>query len=218
MRQIRATGIATEVYYKILDNLRNNCNGLGGFFVEYQYAQKYGYNPDNFCRIDSDNVDSVFYINPIATTPRSLTYWYHFVPKENICPANYTSDVDTQSWGMCSCWENGGRRSKNGLIGTCRPVLPTTTNEPYKDDIICSANLLCKKSYEDGEYVPDLCSGSRSLSYIPNWCQQTITSSLGQVCPMIFVTGSGQSLRCSDENESEIQTVSSGVPYHLLGQ
>ena len=43
---------------------------------------------------------------------------------ENICPNNYGTRVDVQSWGACLCWENGGRRSNNGTSTRCVPTFP----------------------------------------------------------------------------------------------
>lgn len=242
-RTIRPTGVATEVYYKILDNLKTNCDTLGGYFVEQKYATQYGYKSNDFCRIDSNNVRSIFYINQIASSKRSLVYWYHFAPEEDMCPLNYNIDVDTPSWGMCSCWENGGRRSKNGSISTCRPLLPTFAITNSGEDPICSESMLCKTSY-DSDYsssddneddgisiesqesdstetttttteIPDMCSGARSAPNATNWCQQTSFSSYGQVCPMLkLVQQDSTTLVCAEDNtEEEITTVTSDVPH-----
>lgn len=43
---------------------------------------------------------------------------------ENMCPLDYGSNVDVQSWGACLCWENGGRRSNNGTSIRCTPSFP----------------------------------------------------------------------------------------------
>ena len=232
-RTIRPTGVATEVYYKILDNLKANCDGLGGYFVEWKHARNKGYQENNLCYINSDDISSVFYINSQNSSQRSLNYWYHFIPQENMCPANYTSSVDTQSWGICSCWENGGRRSKNGTVATCRPILPTINTTYSEQDPICSADLLCKTSYEADETVPEICSGSRSTDNVQNWCQQTVMSSLGQICPMMNLvnTTTDDKLLCADdtktidsttqeitENPQPISTVLEGVPHPNTAQ
>ncbi len=224
---IRSTGIATEVYYKVLDNLRNHCDGLGGYFVNYKYATQYGYKSDDFCTIDSTNPNSVFYISSRGTTTRSLVYWYHFLNEENMCPSNYAVEVDTQSWGMCSCWENGGRRSKNGKIATCRPLLPTILNTSSDEDQICTEDLLCKTTYNETDYIPRICSDSRSASSTSSWCQQNSMSSLGQICPLTFIsqktiTTDTIDIVCTDGPEDptnsakgkEIPTVTNKVPHH----
>ncbi len=202
MRQIRPTGVATEVYYKIIDNLKNHCAGLGGYFVEYKYAKQYGYKPNNFCKIDSSNTDSIFYINPDYNSENTLVYWYHFIPEENMCPSNYGIEVDTQSWGMCSCWEHGGYRSKNGTIPTCRPLLPAQsgTNDP-----LCSNDiLLCPDNSTD-----DLCLKSRSPNSVSYWCQQSVMSASGQLCPTTNIT---PDVLCADSDLNEIDTVTQNVP------
>ena len=234
-RTIRPTGVATEVYYKVLDNLKTSCDAIGGYFVEQKYAKQYGYKSDDFCHIDSNNVNSVFYINQIASSKRSLVYWYHFAPEEDMCPLNYNIDVDTKSWGMCSCWENGGRRSKNGTISTCRPLLPTFATSNSGEDPICSASMLCNNSNsatsesatdseEEDDVVidtdsdtdntstqtnstetPALCTGARSIQGAVNWCQQTSFSSLGQVCPMLKLKQSNSTTLVCAEDSTDTE-------------
>ena len=208
-RTIRPTGIATEVYYKILDSLKTQCTGVGGYFVEYKYAKSYGYKPDNFCKINSSDTDSVFYINQTNNSIYSLVYWYHFIPEEDMCPLNYSNDVDTQSWGMCSCWENGGYRSKNGTISTCRPLLPALSGE---NDPMCSAdtNILCNANSTE-----DMCGASRSVENVQYWCQQSVFSSQGQVCPTTNVNNDTDSIKCADDSGNTIDVVGNLVPQHL---
>ncbi len=212
-RTPRPTGIATEIYYKIMDTLANHCAGLGGYFVEYKYAEQSGYNPNNFCKIDSDNPDSIFYINPVHNSPDSLVYWYHFIPEENICPLNYGITVDTQSWGVCSCWENGGYRSKNGTIATCRPLLPALSGD---DDPICSIDILCS---DDNSDTDEMCQQPRSIDSAQHWCQQSIISSFGQICPTMNIVSDSNTatITCADnysQQPSEIDIVRYGVPQH----
>lgn len=217
-RQIRSTGIATEIYYKIMDGLTNHCNGLGGRFIEYKNATNRGYKSSDFCKIDSNNTNSVFYMDRGANTARSLVYWYHFNTEENMCPANYGTEVDTQSWGMCSCWENGGYRSKNGAISTCRPIIPATTGTDSAEDDLCSEKVLCKESYRETETVPYICQQPRS-NKSKYWCQQTVVSSHGQICPTMNLIakdtdgdGTEDTFFCADENNTPIKVVNDDVP------
>ena len=209
-RQIRSSGVATEIYYKILDTLSTHCTGLGGYFVEYKYAKQYGYNPNNFCKIDSDNPDSIFYISQNYNSVNSLVYWYHFILQEDMCPLNYGIDVDTQSWGMCSCWENGGYRSKNGTIPTCRPLLPSTSGD---NDPLCSADILCPANNTS---TSEMCEQPRSLSSASYWCQQSVISSLGQICPTTNVITSDDDTTtfCADDSSNEIEIIKYDVPKH----
>lgn len=206
-RNIRPTGVATEIYHQILDSLTNHCAGLGGYFVEFKYAQSYGYKPSNFCKIDSGNNQSIFYINPYNNSPQSLVYWYHFIEEENMCPANYASDVDTQSWGICSCWENGGQRSKNGTTTTCRPLLPAIYAQ---NDSLCSANILCSSNTTNS----DLCDQPRSPNSIPYWCQQSVFSYKQQVCPTTRTKIEDNKILCADEYDNAIDVVQYNVPRH----
>ena len=213
-RQPRNTGIATETYNNVLDKLNNHCSGLGGYFVEYKNAQKYGYKTNNLCRIDSTNPNSVFYIDAITNPTSSLVYWYHFNNEENMCPANYNSIVDTQSWGLCSCWENGGQRSQNGKIATCRPLLPAISGDESEEST-CSEEVLCKASYGKDETVPYTCQQPYS-NRSRYWCMQTVQSSDGKICPtMNIVAGEdGKTFYCADTQNKKINTVIDNVPEH----
>lgn len=211
-RSIRPIGVATEVYYKIIDSLKSHCSGVGGYFVEYKYAKSYGYNENNFCKIDSESTDSVFHMTSVNNSVNSLVYWYHFIPGENMCPLNYSNDVDTQSWGMCSCWENGGYRSKNGTLPTCRPLLPALSGE---NDPICSADILCDNTNGGTEA---LCTQPRYTESVQYWCQQSIFSTKGQVCPTTNITtdeNDASIIKCADDNGDAIDVVGYGVPQHL---
>lgn len=211
-RTPRQTGVATEIYYQILDSLSNHCAGLGGKFVEYKYASTYGYKSDDFCKIDSSNEDSIFYINSNNNSQQSLVYWYHFIPEEDMCPLNYNITVDTQSWGVCSCWENGGYRSKNGTIATCMPLLPALSGD---NDPLCSAEILCP---DDNQNTSEMCQQQRFTNSIQHWCQQSIKSSLGQICPTMNVmqddNDSENPTKCANDNQAEIEAVTYGVPKH----
>ena len=205
-RKIRSTGVATEVYYKILDSLTERCNGVGGHFVEYKDAVSYGYKPTELCKIDSDNEDSVFYINPYSNPKSSLVYWYHFYPEENMCPSNYAAETDTQSWGICSCWENGGYRSKNGTIPTCRPIIPATEASLTTEDSICSAEVLCPA--DDTSSQSAICKQPRS-SNSTYWCQQSVVSSDGKLCP---TTDLIEEQFCIDSNGTKTNRGDSDCP------
>lgn len=210
-RKIRPTGVATEVYYKIIDNLKNHCAGLGGYFVEYKYATVYGYKPNDFCKIDSNNATSAFYISPSVNHQQSLVYWYHFIEEENMCPSNYAYDVDVQSWGICSCWENGGYRSKNGTLSTCRPIIPSISGQ---NDPLCSDELLCSPTNTSTEY---LCENTRAISDEHQyWCQQSVFSSNGQLCPTTQLITDGDAAYCADGNNQIIDVVKYNVYKRLL--
>ena len=133
-----------------------------------------------------------------------MNYWYRFIQNENVCPANYSAKVDVQSWGACSCWENGGYRSKNGTTETCRPILPIAATDDDEEPV-CTPILL-----------------SEPLSSNPNenqWCQQPVISSLGQVCPDMQVITSENYALCAylDGDERKvIDVVLEYVPQHRV--
>ena len=152
-------------------------------------------------------------MNSVNNSVNSLVYWYHFIPGENMCPLNYSNDVDTQSWGMCSCWENGGYRSKNGTLPTCRPLLPALSGE---NDPICSTDILCDNTNDGTEA---LCTQPRYTESVQYWCQQSVFSTKGQVCPTTNVKeetiDDTSIIKCADENGHAIDIVGYGVPQHL---
>ena len=66
---------------------------------------------------------------------RTTSYETHLkTVNENICPYEYGESVDVQSWGACSCWENGGRRSNNGTAKRCQASFPVRPVGIYKKD------------------------------------------------------------------------------------
>lgn len=157
----RPTGVATEIYYQIVDMLSIQCSNLQGRFLELQFVLPLqAYNKDNLCVADFGKSDYKDLITP-----------YGIGTSENICPRDYGLSVDTQSWGACLCWENGGRRSKWGKSPICVNVLPTTP-EGGKDalDASCSA--------EGITISPATVKTSRD-----QWCTQSINVDTKQVCP-----------------------------------
>lgn len=213
-RQGRTRGVATEIYYKILDNLSTQCSALNGYFVEPQYVEQYGYVKNSPCNMDTKTENKIFYINRVSA-PNSLAQLYKLRYLENICPANYTDKVDVQSWGACSCWENGGLRSKNGQSQICMPVLPIKyIGEDSTSDPACLDNLLSDSN------APE-----RSTSEIISWCQNTVMSSTGRLCPTTYTVSEneGAVLKCArlvtdsntgEKTSQEIPTVETSVPNH----
>ena len=87
-----------------------------------------------------------------------------------MCPRDYGLSVDIKSWGICSCWENGGRRSKNGTSPKCVSVLPVNpVNEKGTNDARCTADMVVSVD---------------NVSDTTAWCTQTNTNEFNQVCPI----------------------------------
>ncbi len=114
--QGRPTGVATELYNQIIDILSTRCSNLQGRFVELQFVRSNTYNEKHLCLANFSGA-------PYAE-PANLVELYAVGDGENMCPRDYDLGVDTQSWGMCSCWENGGRRSKWGRAANCVAAMP----------------------------------------------------------------------------------------------
>ncbi|MCL2338371.1 MAG: hypothetical protein FWC51_00245, partial [Proteobacteria bacterium] len=123
-KNIAYTGVATEVYYKTLNMLQNYCNNYQGRFVVKQdskWATLYKPTVDNLCLAQFDvtpNTDKNTIVQAYLLGTLTAS---GYDGKENICPKDYAANVDTQSWGACLCWENGGRRSVNGTSVNCVP-------------------------------------------------------------------------------------------------
>lgn len=129
-RQLRPTGVATEIYNQVVDILTTQCINLQGRFVETQFIKENVYDPDKPC-------------NMISTGPlASLVNAYGLANNEDMCPRNYGLGVDTLSWGACLCWENGGRRSKWGKSAKCVAALPTSDTSAA----ICNATTTISSS------------------------------------------------------------------------
>ena len=163
----RPTGVATEIYNQIVDTLATQCTNLQGRFVELQFIKQGLYQESNLCL--SNFNDSIEYGGTggndagTAETP-NLVYLYGIGQGEDMCPRQYNLDVDTQSWGACLCWENGGRRSKWGKSPKCIAGVPTST---AMNDAKCTSST-----------VPT----STSATAPENWCTLDLNSSR-QVCP-----------------------------------
>lgn len=196
-RQLRQFGVASEIYAQIVDILSNQCNQLHGYFVEKQFVKLYGYQQNNSCEINNDHT-SVF---TTGDSSGLLHYWYHFKENENMCPAGYSDKIDTESWGICSCWENGNYRSKNGLAETCLPLLPIlNTSYTGTDDSDCTEEML--KATADN-----------TLFNQNKWCYQDIKSSLGQICPMKLIMSDS-----SDGGKNKCATKGTGSsPNYIIG-
>lgn len=179
----RPTGIATEVYNQIIDILNTQCDNVQGNFVELQFIKDV-YKEDNLCV--SNFTNSIEYggggkdnINP------NLVDIYGIGDGENMCPRDYDINVDTQSWGACLCWENGGRRSKWGKSAKCVTSLPV--NSDTANDNNCNVPAL-----ENATITTTTSTLSTS-----NWCNQTVRSYYDQVCPL---NGKAEGEFCTYEN------------------
>lgn len=189
---IRPSGVATEVYREIIAKLRNSCNSVNGEFVEHKNMEAYGYKEDT-CAIDTTN-DKF----------NSLVKLYGLKDDENMCPLNYEIEVDTKSWGICSCWQNGGYRSKDGKISMCKPILPASHDDSADKDPSCTEKMLSDVIGQD------------------KWCDNSKNiSGLGQICPNVNPVTENKNTDitvCSDKNSNEIHDVTDLVPAPALGQ
>jgi hypothetical protein len=113
-RALRPTGVATEVYNQIVDILTTQCMNLQGRFVETQFIKSYYNNSNDMCTLETSSDFGE----------------YTFIDGgENMCPKDYALGVDTKSWGICSCWSNGARRSEDGTTAKCVTKYRASSNK-----------------------------------------------------------------------------------------
>jgi hypothetical protein len=137
-RDLRSVGVATEVYNQIIDTLSTQCMNINGRFMEVQFLQNGVYNSDNYCqwnKYEASSTDLYSYINSA----------YGLKDGENMCPRDYSLSVDIKSWGVCSCWGNGGRRSENGNTAICVAEMPGEEGTWKSLSVRDSANRVCPK-------------------------------------------------------------------------
>jgi len=195
-RELRSVGVATEVYYKITDSLSKHCETLGGYFVEPKFTKQYGYNQNDFCLLNTDDSDIT-----------ALSAFYNFVPQEDVCPSGYKEGVDILSWGACSCWEKGGRRSKDGKIKICKSLLPSN-EERTESNPICDS----EKDFGGNSYAINSAASEN------HWCVQQVISSDGKVCPTLDLKTNGEGDIVCDikqEDMSDVRTyIIPKIPNH----
>lgn len=148
-RNLRPTGVATEIYNQIIDSLTIQCSNLQGRFVEYQFIRPQVYRGDNFC---ISNFNQGLY--------KDLVEPFRIGDQEDMCPRDYNLGVETQSWGACLCWENGGRRSKWGKSAKCVAEIPV---DREAIDAVCE---------NDGRIIDEqpTVSNLQKDHPIDNWC------------------------------------------------
>ena len=128
----RTTGVATETYNKVLSVLSTQCMNLQGRFVEYQDSIADKIYTNSTC----------YFASKLPDYTTSFAPLYGLGTNEYICPQNYDSGVDTASWGICSCWANGARRSQNNYTTKCVEVY-SKNNKWESANMISEQNQVC---------------------------------------------------------------------------
>lgn len=186
-RSLRPTGVATELYNQIIDILSTQCMNVQGRFIETQFIKDGLYKDDNFC---TSNFDKGIY-NSSKSGFAPFATLYGIGTGEDMCPRDYALGVDTQSWGACLCWENGGRRSKWGKSAKCVAAMPVAVDTSKGEEAPNDANC------------PETMTGDAPKSTqshpIENWCTQPTISNSNQVCPLGWIIKDGS---CSKSDET----------------
>ena len=142
-RAIRPTGVATEVYNQIVDILSTQCMNLQGRFVETQFI-KSGYDPSDPCLYTEQEQTKY--------NEKKLGELYRIGEKEDMCPKDYALGTDIVSWGICSCWENGARRSQWGHSAKCMSVLPDEEHKVWTEaQNISDRNQVCPENWTNND-------------------------------------------------------------------
>ena len=194
-RRLRPTGVATEVYNQIIDALQTQCMNVQGKFIEAQFIDH-----DFYLRRDNQvhGRDMLCFLSWQDIQHNIGTQIQNNYGKagdisgyENICPKDYDVNIDTNAWGMCSCWENGGRRSKDGLSSKCLSAIPVASQE---NNANCDNNSMT------------ISNSNMILSY-DNWCTSNINPTTNQVCPF-----DNQDVEHPDDNNSCQGNIPSDLP------
>ncbi len=195
----RPTGVATEIFNQIVDTLTIQCTNIQGRFIELQYIRHGMYREDNLCLATFEN--SAYQGDGVP----DLIAAYSIGTEENMCPREYDLNVDTQSWGACLCWENGGRRSKWGKSPKCiagYPVLVGEDDIPPNDSICKTTSQLMP--FDDPNFT--------SKFDAEHWCTApaVLMAKTNQVCPI-----SDPSKTIEPRNEENCQNADGITLYNL---
>ena len=200
----RPTGVATEIYNQIVDILTTQCMNLQGRFVELQFIKSGEnglYKESSLCEANFANSIEYGGGTQGSKITENLVELYAIGDGENMCPRDYDINVDTQSWGACLCWENGGRRSKWGKSPKCIAGFPVKLKSGLGSlDGINDAK--CNKlKHELFEPSAD------NIPSTADWC--TVSPSVSnQVCP---IDGSDQDGVCVTNDSVELINLPEGL-------
>ncbi len=191
--EARPTGVATEIYNQIVDSLTTQCMNVQGRFLELQFIKNDLYQESNVCM--SNFFDSTEYGGKQSVSPNLINLYKIGTNgnSEDMCPRDYALNVDTPSWGACLCWENGGRRSKNGKSPKCLAALPLKGG----NDAQCN-----------DKYTSDSTTGTSATE--DDWCLATPTSK-NQVCPVSYVENGESGLCVSPDGEVKLDNLPDGL-------
>lgn len=191
--EARPTGVATEIYNQIVDSLTTQCMNVQGRFLELQFIKSDLYQESNVCM--SNFFDSTEYGGKQSVSPNLINLYKIGTNgnSEDMCPRDYALNVDTPSWGACLCWENGGRRSKNGKSPKCLAALPLKGG----NDAQCN-----------DKYTSDSTTGTSATE--DDWCLATPTSN-NQVCPVSYVENGESGLCVSPDGEVKLDNLPDGL-------
>lgn len=201
----RPQGVATEVYNQILSILTTQCTNMQGRFLEKHWVNKNSYNTEDPC------LSNMAY----SKTQEMLVKYYNIGKNEDMCPRDYRLVVDVKSWGICSCWENGARRSKWGKSAKCVPALPVSTNandasctttdkettdKKYAYDAVCTTD---DKNITTCSYINEENQKTEVDKNFPetHWCTQNEISLKNQVCPYGYTITDGVCRSDDDDND-----------------
>ena len=174
-------GVATEVYNQIVNSLYTDCRSMGGKFTQKRFLNTIMYGGGTNkgrCEADFEKVADVKGLINIYQIGKSDTKG-NWLGKENMCPYNYWFAVDTESWGVCSCWDNGGRRSDNGTMAKCGPGMYDMSYGLAGNDN-CTDNMCERSVLDSGDDAGKVCPGGADGGE----CSSIANTAAGSCCAL----------------------------------
>ena len=177
---------------------------LQGRFVELQFIKSGEnglYKESSLCEANFANSIEYGGGTQGSKITENLVELYAIGDGENMCPRDYDINVDTQSWGACLCWENGGRRSKWGKSPKCIAGFPVKL-KPGLGSLDGINDAKCNISKHE-LFEPS----ADNIPSTADWC--TVSPSVSnQVCP---IDGSDQDGVCVTNDSVELINLPEGL-------
>ncbi len=204
---LQISDINTESSANIKYNKNNFCLTANENFIDIQKIYNVAIRYNTINKLQKDSTSNIYTQKPITNNLNNISlmelatqniFQQNFslqqdIIQENICPEKYETQVDTQSWGICSCFANGKRRSNNGTSPRCVATYPV---KPLSYEYDTDNNLFVAANGTDNSCVVK--NGNTSFFFIPwgmelstntseptaqDWCTLEINKN-NVVCPI----------------------------------
>ncbi|MFQ6778223.1 MAG: hypothetical protein ACLRFI_02925, partial [Alphaproteobacteria bacterium] len=204
---LQISDINTESSADIKYNKNNFCLTANENFIDIQKIYNVAIRYNTINKLQKDSTSNIYTQKPITNNLNNISlmelatqniFQQNFslqqdIIQENICPEKYETQVDTQSWGICSCFANGKRRSNNGTSPRCvatYPVKPLSYEYDTDNNLFVAANgtdnsCVVKNGNTSFFFVPwgNELSANTSEPTAQDWCTLEINKN-NVVCPI----------------------------------